>query len=549
MSSPLYSASWYRVAELKPRLRSHARLERHRYRGVLWHVLHDPVAGRNFRFGPEGYFLISRMDGERELQEIWELALDQLGDDCLTQDETIQLLGQLHGADLLQADVTPDNLELFRRQRRSRRRRWMQYIGNPLRLRIRLADPDRFLERLLPLWRLIFGPLGALAWIAVVAWGAVLAAMHWPELTANLVDRALAPQNLVLMWLLYPVVKALHEMGHAGATRAWGGRVHEMGLMFLILMPIPYVDASASSAFPERGRRMIVAGAGMMVELFVSALALMLWLAVEPGLVRDAAFAVMLIGGISTLLFNGNPLLRFDGYYIFADAVAIPNLATRSTRYLRYLAERYLFGLDSSESPVEVHDERAWLFVYGIASLIYRLVLMFVISMFIASKWLLLGVLIGSWAVISQIVIPLGRLASTLYRNPRLRTQRTRAYAAPGLILAAGIGLLALPLPQATTATGVLWLPEHARLRAETDCFVEAVLVVDGTRVGQGEPLMRCEDPFLEAEVATLEARMRELIARKTGERLTDLVRSEIVKEEITTVRAGLERAQERQAG
>jgi putative peptide zinc metalloprotease protein len=158
-------------------------------------------------------------------------------------------------------------------------------------------------------------------------------------------------------------------------------------------------------------------------------------------------------------------------------------------------------------------------------------------------------VLIGSWAVISQIVIPLGRLASGLYRNPRLRTHRTRAYAAPGLILAAAIGLLALPLPQATTATGVLWLPEHARLRAETDCFVEAVLAEDGKHVGQGEPLMRCEDPFLEAEVATLEARLRELIARKTGERLTDLVRSEIVKEEITTVRAGLERAQERQAG
>ena len=273
------------------------------------------------------------MNGERSLQEIWDTVCDQLGDDAPTQDETIQLLARLHASDLLQADVPPDSLELFRRfERDERSRRWRRF-ANPLSVRFPLLDPERFLTWALPAVQPLFGRLGFAVWLAVVFAASLLAGAHWHDLTHELADRALAPENLLILALVYPLVKALHECGHGFATKVWGGEVHEAGIVLLVLMPIPYVDASASTAFRSRRRRIVVSAAGMMVELFLAALALFVWLLVEPGTVRDAAWNVMLIGSLSTLLFNGNPLLRFDGYYVLADAVEIPNLKARSTQY------------------------------------------------------------------------------------------------------------------------------------------------------------------------------------------------------------------------
>src|SRR6185436_18624209 len=127
------------------------------------------------------------------------------------------------------------------------------------------------------------------------------------------------PGNLLILALVFPVIKLLHELGHACATRVWGGEVHEMGVMLLVLMPVPYVDASASTAFRETQRRALVGAAGMIVELFLASIAFFLWLQAEPGVFRAVLYNVMLIAGISTVIFNGNPLLRFDGYYILSD--------------------------------------------------------------------------------------------------------------------------------------------------------------------------------------------------------------------------------------
>jgi putative peptide zinc metalloprotease protein len=350
MSETLFSSYWYRVADLRPRLRGHAGLHRQEVRGEPWYVLQDTSTGRNLRLSPAGWWICGLMDGTRSVQEIWDATTRRLGDDAPTQDETIQLLARLHASDILQCDVPPDSLELFNRfEREERSRRWKRF-ANPLSLRFPLLDPERLLARGLPAVRPLFGRAGFVAWLAVVTTALVLATSHWRELTFELADRVLAPENLLLLAFVYPLVKTLHECGHAFATKVWGGEVHEAGIVLLVLMPIPYVDASASTAFRSRRRRIVVAAAGMMVELFLAGLALFVWLLVEPGLVRDAAWNVMLIGSVSTLLFNGNPLLRFDGYYVLADALDIPNLGQRSNRWLAWWVEHHLFDLRETES-------------------------------------------------------------------------------------------------------------------------------------------------------------------------------------------------------
>jgi len=316
MGESLLSSSWYRVAQLKPRCSSRTRLYRHHYRGQRWYVLQNESTRRCQLLTPSAHLIVGLMDGERTTHEIWEEAARQLGDDSPTQDETIRLLGMLYLADSLACDVSPDTEEMLRRsERRQVTDRWRRFL-NPMSIRIPLFDPDVFLGRWVRLVRPLFSVYGAVAWCVVVGAALVLGASHWAELTQDAGSRLLSGQNMLLMWIAYPCVKALHELGHGFAAKVWEAEVHDTGIMFLVLMPVPYVDASAANVFPDKRRRMLVAAAGILVELFLAALALLVWLAVEPGIVRSLAYTVIWISGASTLLFNANPLLRFDGYFI-----------------------------------------------------------------------------------------------------------------------------------------------------------------------------------------------------------------------------------------
>ena len=551
MTAPLESSLWYRVATLKPKLPARAKLHRHRYRGELWYLLQDPASAQVHRFTPAARLILAAMDGQRTVHELWRLALRHLGDDAPTQDEMIQLLGQLHGSDLLATNMPPDVLELFDRGERNvtlkRRRSWM----NPLAVRIPLWDPGLFLDRFVPVWRCLWGLPGGLLWLAVVLPALVLLPGAWPELTHNMSDRVLQADNLLLLVLVFPLIKALHEMGHASATRAGGGEVHDMGvLLLLVVIPTPYVDASSATVLRSRWSRALVGAAGMMVEVFIAALAFYLWLTVEPGLVRAVCFNVMLVAGVSTLVFNGNPLLRFDAYYILADLIELPNLAQRSARYWGYLAERYLLRGRDALSPAETPGERAWFGFYGVASTLYRLFVTFAIAMFIGGRFFFFGVVLALWAVTMMAVVPAIRAISQVRERPNLRERSGRIFAAAGVALA---GLVAVawwvPLPYRTQAEGVVWLPQQATLRAGVPGFVSGLAVPPGQHVEAGMPLVHSVDPALTAQLRISEARVAELEATYSIEFVSDRARAEIVREQLRFEQASLDRTRQRVAG
>lgn len=545
MGDNLYSSMWYRVADLRPHIRSHAQINRHEYRGQIWYVIKEPSSGQYHRFTPAAYHFVGLMDGQRTVDEIWHLLTKELGDDAPTQDETMQFLSQLHTANVLQSDVIPDSEELFKRHKKHQRVKWKQRLMSPLALRFPLFDPDKFLDKYLFLARPIFSKAGLLLWLLIVIVGAVQAGLHWNDLTENAIDQAVTYNNLFLLWLIYPVVKTLHELGHAFATKVWGGEVHEMGVMLLVLMPIPYVEASSATAFPERYKRVIVSAAGIMVELFLASIAMLVWLNAEVGPVRAVAFNIMLIGGISTLFFNGNPLLRFDGYYIFSDLIEMPNLASRSKKYLAYLTQRYFFSMRDKESPA-AEGERGWLIFYGIASFIYRMFIMFVIIIFIAGELFFIGVLLAAWAVVTQIVLPLAKMLDFLFTNSRLNHKRSRAIAYSGI----GLGLIfillfVVPAPSRTMAEGVIWLPEKSYVRMHADGFVDEMLVFEDTMVKKGQSLIASKDPFLQAKFNLLDAQLRELSARLIEQQFVDRAQAAVIRKEIDSVGAELDRVKE----
>ena len=547
MAQSLFSPSWYRVAALTPKLRAHAQIHRHQYRGETWYVLQDLSSERFHRFSPAAYFIIGLMDGKTPVQQIWDRALAQLGDDAVTQDEVVQLLGQLHAVDVMQCEVSPDTAELFRRREKQEQAKTVKRALSVFAWQIPLIDPDRLLDRFLPLVRPFASWAGFMLWCVVVGAGLITAGAHWRELSENVLDRVLVPENLLVMWLVFPVLKLAHEFGHAFAVKTRGGEVHEMGVMIMVLTPVPYVDASSAWAFRSKWQRIMVGAAGMMVELFIASLALFLWLSAEPGVFRGVLYNVLLIAGISTVLFNANPLLRFDGYYILMDWLEIPNLRQRSTQYWAYLAERYLFGRREAEPPLATRGERAWFVGWSAASFVYRILIVVAILVFLGEQSLLLGVVFAVLTAATWFVVPGVKIVNYLLSSPRLRRVRRRALTA-SLIVAFGAlaAVFMVPIPMRTIAQGVVWLPDERFVRVGADGFVDRVLAKQGGWVKPGEVLIEMSDVELATELKVLEARVRELDAKHREQAASDRVRAEIIDEERRFAAQSLERGRER---
>lgn len=548
MAGPLFSQQWHRVANLRLRLRHHATLHRHEYRGEPWYVLHDTLTGQVHRFTPEAYQIIGRLDGKRNLSEIWEEVSASLGDAMPTQQELIALIGRLHGANVISGHGAIDIGEMARRQAKQKRGKWLQMIRSPLGIRIPLLDPERFITATYPLVRFFISPLGGAIWFSTLLLALVVAGIHWQSLTDNMADRVFGIGNFLMLALIYPLIKALHELGHAWATKDAGGEVHEIGVMFLVFFPVPYVDASAAAACPDKGQRMLVGAAGILVELFLASLAMLVWAMAEPGLLRAAAFNVMLIAGVSTLLFNGNPLLRFDAYYVLADYLEIPNLFSRANQQLTYAVKRYLLGRRDATSQAGSKREACWLVGYSLVSFAYRLVIMVVIAVFVATKYLFVGVLLALWSVTMTLLLPLYKLLKGMLVGDSLHGSRLRAWSLLlGSSLAVALFLFMLPLPYATYVHGVINSSEPAQVRAGVSGELTELWAKDGQPVNAGDPLMQIAAPELKMEVELLEARQRG-IEQELMANVRDTQTAAILRETLVPVVRELNDARERAA-
>lgn len=548
MSGSIFSPLWYRVADLKPQLRTHVVSHRHDYRGLIWYILEDKSSGRNHRFSATAYQFVGLMDGNRSVDVIWELLNERLGDFSPSQNELITLLSKLHGSDLLQCDVPPDTTELFQRHQRQKSQSFKQRFQNPLSQKLPMWDPEDFLQNQLPKVAWLFRWQTGIIWLATIIVAGMLAGIHWGELTHDALNHSLSPNNIVILCVIYPLIKLLHEFGHAFAAKLEGGEIHEMGIMFLVFMPIPYVNVSTAATFRVKEKRMLVSAAGIMVELFLAACALFIWLIVQPGLVREIAFNVALIGSVSSVFFNGNPLLRYDGYYVLADAIGIPNLYQRSTKYMVYLCQRYLVGIPDISSPASAPGEASWFIAYSTSSFIFRMTILWFIITFIIDKFLILGVLLALWLVGFQVIKPIIKGISYLAINPDIQRRRTRAISVCGGVIVLFLVLIfVLPSPLTTRAEGVVSLPDNSQIRAATDGFIGELVAAPNGEINANSPILTIKDPILDATVKSLQYKVKELEVQFRANWTTDKVKAAIVKDELHKVRAELAHALDQQ--
>ena len=548
MTETLFSRSWYSIEAIRFKLRSHVTIHRHTYRGEIWFVLQDHVTGQFHRFTPGVYQVIGRLNGEKTLQEVWQLACDKLDEDMPTQNQLITLISKLYNANILTADVVPNISELNSRYRTIIRNRFLQRIKSPLGIRVPLFDPDKFLNRTIDWFSPIFSFSGFFIWFFVLVSALILMVLNWPELSMNTSDRVLALENIFLMALVYPVVKTIHEFGHAYVLKKWGAEVHEMGIMFLVFFPVPYVEASEAISFSSKHQRMLVGAVGVMIEVFLASLAMILWSFIEPGAVRSLAFNIMIVAGISTLLFNGNPLLKFDAYYVLSDYLEIPNLSSKGNAYWAYIVKTKLFKIKKIVSPSSSTRESYWLFFYALASFLYRAFVMIMIAIYIASQFYFIGVLIAIWSIYMSLIKPFFKVISAPFTDSsflqnRLRTNLTFGF----LFLALTAGLFFIRIPFSTNVQGVLLGDELGYIRAGQSGFVIELLAAPGMPVDRGEVLLKMADPDLSAEIEVLASQIMEVEQRLQAS-FNNINQAEIISQELIYLQNELSLSKQRQA-
>lgn len=544
---------WQRLEFLRPSLPRHIDFQRRDYNNELWYLLHDKSNGHFHRLTPSAYRLISFMNGRHSLQHILAAAsapefYDSI-EEIPTPEELIQLLQYLHVADLLVCDLPPNTQELFSRQQQAKKQKWLRLLINPLAWKFSLGNPDKILTWLLPLARILATPTMGVIWLLVVSYAVLQAGNHWSELSTGQLDKILSPSNLFLIWLIYPLLKIVHELGHGLFTKVWGGNVHECGIIFILATPLPFVDASAATGFTSKNQRLMVSAAGMAVELFIAALALLFWLKMEPGLTRDILYNIMLIGGVSTLFFNGNPLMRYDGYHLLTDAFDLPNLASRANQQVSYLVRRYGYGLQGLIAPAASRKEAIFFTSYSLAAFSYRLFMLGLIILLVANYFPTLGLLLAIWLIGSQLILPAVKYMQFLFRSKVLQSARQRALAmVGGSIFFLLLFLIAIPMPFYTSVEGVVWLPDAARIKAESSGEITQVLVSDGAQVPQGQILFYLTNISLTAELAYKQASLREYNARLQQAWLDDRAQAQLLEQDVNALTAEVENLQSRVA-
>jgi len=552
---PTFSESWYRVADLKPRLRSLVQSYRQRYRGRTWHVLRDSANNKFFRLDDASYHFVGLLNGGRTVADAWKVCCEHLGDSAPTQGEAIQLLGQLYQSNLLDADLPADAAGMFDRFSKRRRKEVGGYFMNLLFSRIPLIDPDHFLDRWVKAFGWCFGPVGLVLWTALVVAGLWSIAGRVDELWDQK-SGILSPSNLPLLYVSMILIKGIHEFGHGFACKHFGrqthsgGEVHTMGIMFIVFMPLPYVDASSAWALRNKWHRAFIGAGGMYVEVAIGGAAALIWANAAPDTLAHAlAYNMIFIAGVTTLLFNANPLIKFDGYYILSDLLETPNLAQRSKDYLYYLVKKFAYGVRRPRDPSHTLGERPWLVTYAITAAIYRVFISVSIILFVVDSLKYLGIMLAMSGVIGWVIVPIGKWVHYLLVNPELMRVRARAQGVTVVFVVVLIGSLGLiPMPYHARGEGVVEPIRIELVYAGADGFIADVLP-SATRVTGEEPYLvagtnnglRVERLKLLADRGLYEAYYRQARSEEPAQAQVVLGQIEALNEQLARVEQQLE--------
>ncbi|MEW4487266.1 site-2 protease family protein [Thalassoglobus sp. JC818] len=468
-------------------------------------TVRDPLSQQFFLLREHDFFVFQCLKSKTTIQEIQRQFFQRFAPVQLSETQILSFIQRLWNQGLVSIDRPGMSENLVRGNRESERRaRWNKFT-NVLAIRFRGFDPDQLLTTTLPYVRWIFHPASIACFTVLVsiAFGIVFAEADRISMELVGLKVLFSPQHLVWLMITIAAIKVIHELGHGFTCKYFGGECHEMGLMLLALTPCLYCNVSDSWRLPNRWQRILISASGILVEVVIAAVCTILWALSAPGTFHLICLYVMVVASINTLLLNGNPLLRYDGYYILSDYTNVPNLRSRAQAQLSALSRRLLYGVGSPMARTSTMSAKLGLTFYGLASSIYLTLVIFTILWMIYSLLKpygleALAVLIGVGmltARLAQVSLHQFHTARVLMEQKELRWPR--ALIGFGGVVAALWLVLLIPLPNAVTAPCQIRAGQRTAVYVSVPGIIESENVRPGQEVAEGEVIAKLRNPDL----------------------------------------------------
>ncbi len=498
---------------LRPRLRPDLVVQPQFYEGMTHYVVKDPLALKYFRFKIEEYFLLQQFDGKQNLQDVKKAFERKYRPQTIAIDDLTRFVAQLHEAGVVLIDSGEQGKVLIRRRRKNRWRKIWGFFANILFIKIPVIDPERLLTGMYPYFSWIFTRTFVTLSTLSMVMALLLVGSQWKQFYEKLPDfqSFFNWWTILSFWVCLAGVKIIHEFGHGLTAKHYGGEVHEMGILFLVLTPALYCDVTDSWLLPNKWKRIWISAAGIYVECFLASIATWVWWYSTPGLLNSLAMATMFICSVNTIMFNANPLLRYDGYYVMADWLEIPNLRIKSNQFFSYLIQEKILGLEIPVQSYLPRSRRILFVMYAFASYVYRWFVTFAILWFMSqilkpyklesvSYLLALGSLVP---LLGMPIYQIGKFVTTPGRLRKMKKGRTAAFVGTLLVIA-GLILL-IPTPLRVQGSMVLKLSKPEEVYAEVEGKLVELNVKNGDWVAKDTVL---------AQLSNLE-KQKELIQRQ----------------------------------
>ncbi|MEM9409524.1 MAG: efflux RND transporter periplasmic adaptor subunit [Planctomycetota bacterium] len=488
------------ILQLRPKLRRDLEFYAREYGVEIGYVVEDRRYQTFHQIGKFEFEFVSLFDGKTSILNAMYRTAKRFGDEAFSESEAVALVKWLFDNQLVESEKSTqtDQLVLAHQQHTENSR---PKEHNPLLFKVSLLDPSSWFERITPWMAWCFSPWTMVAALLSILFAGSFLIQNWRDWWACS-DSLWLSENwfcLLVSWLL---MKLIHEMAHGVTCHHFGGNVKNAGLMFILFAPIPFVDVTSSWRFESKRKRVLTAASGMLIEIWIAAIAVIFWVHATDPIFKYHAFNIALLGTISTIVFNANFLMRFDGYYIFCDLFDLPNLAQSGQQYLYYLWKKYFVGVEAN-SPRFYYGKSSVVKAYGGLAAIWKV---FVISAILlaASKLLFgMGLMLSILGVALWVVVPLTReLKSAWWGDEHHRPNRAYFITMASVSAVTVWSAFALiPSPFQSKASVIVEYSNSVTVRNATDGFVEAVLIKRGQKVVQGEPLLTLSNPRLKIKL------------------------------------------------
>ena len=473
------------------------------YEGMTHYVIKDPIALKYFRFKVEEYFLLQQFDGKQTLQDVKRAFERKYRPQTITVDDLLRFASQLHEAGIALIDSPDQAQALVRRHKKNQWKKIWQFFANILYIKIPVVDPEKMLSGMYPYFRWLYT-----SWFIAFSVGMMLAALtlvasQWSTFSTRLPDfqSFFNWHSIVYFWCSLAIIKVIHEFGHGLTAKHFGGEVHEMGMLFLVLTPALYCDVTDSWLLPSKWKRIWISAAGIYVECFLASLATFVWWNTEQGLLNSLSLATMFICSVNTIMFNANPLLRYDGYYVMSDYLEIPNLRVKSTQFFAYLFQEKVLGLEIPVQSYMPRSRRSLFVIYAIASYLYRWVVTFSILYFLSQflkpyKLQSISYMIAGASFVPLLFMPAYQGIKFIRQPGRMRkVKKVRAASFAAVAFAVVTGVLLIPTPLRVSGTLVLTVAKPTEVYALVPGRLVSLKVKDGEVVKAGAVLATLSNP------------------------------------------------------